>query len=195
MFLYLVRDCLQQDGEVSVPCRGLTCFYYDEDPYENCGKSFRPLSGSYMFLWICKCVWHHIQVVSVPCRGLTCFYSTLNYLPSRCHVSVPCRGLTCFYGGIKNEKLSVNLFPSPVGVLHVSIYKIENVSNSGVCFRPLSGSYMFLCGSVRPHRRYGWVSVPCRGLTCFYPAFCNALISRITQCICGWNNKCRKCIR
>ena len=37
------------------------------------------------------------------------------------------------------------MFPSPVGVLHVSIKMLIKVKNHYIeCFRPLSGSYMFL---------------------------------------------------
>ena len=59
-------------------------------------------------------------------------------------VSVPCRGLTCFYDEHRNIKEDEFWFPSPVGVLHVSIGKtgrVEEITD---------------------------VSVPCRGLTCFY---------------------------
>ena len=61
----------------------------------------------------------------------------------------------------KQKRVFVALFPSPVGVLHVSIKELT------------------------AKEKLMLVSVPCRGLTCFYPAFCNALISRLTQCICG----------
>ena len=51
------------------------------------------------------------------------------------HVSIR---LTTYHG------ISQSVFPSPVGVLHVSIKSDNWITNKEACFRPLSGSYMFL---------------------------------------------------
>ena len=45
------KEVEKNDSKVSVPCRGLTCFYvHNEKAEDKDYESFRPLSGSYMFL-------------------------------------------------------------------------------------------------------------------------------------------------
>ena len=93
---------------------------------------------------------------------------------------------------LKYIEKSQKQFPSPVGVLHVSIVICHATDFLKDGFRPLSGSYMFLLGMTNYEKyrdefpspvgvlhvsimryssefssRYA-VSVPCRGLTCFY---------------------------
>ena len=117
---YMYQKILMvQNTIVSVPCRGLTCFYPSI-------PSIAP-----------------IFIVSVPCRGLTCFYKWRYKMKLIIIISVPCRGLTCFYHNNRSRAVMFK-FPSPVGVLHVSMMPPFLFRRLLKCFRPLSGSYMFL---------------------------------------------------
>ena len=96
-FYVIIDQIFEIIDKVSVPCRGLTCFYRPATMEEIVRRCFRPLSGSYMFLCYIDCYFNGREMVSVPCRGLTCFYK-------------PRQG----------QRTNI-AFPSPVGVLHVSI--------------------------------------------------------------------------
>ena len=163
---------MQKIKRVSVPCRGLTCFYANDalsdEKNPKVSVPCRGLTCFYSFVTIYS---RFETAVSVPCRGLTCFYSNglqdmegvWSFRPlsgsymflCRCllherrwrNVSVPCRGLTCFYSDDFRTKLEAAYgFPSPVGVLHVSIIVVILIIRIALrSFRPLSGSYMFLC--------------------------------------------------
>ena len=153
---------------VSVPCRGLTCFYMICTLKYSHIKMFPSPVGVLHVSIKLESAYGIEGSVSVPCRGLTCFYLNDATFDSGSSVSVPCRGLTCFYGdnkmiatnsmmfpspvGVLHVSICLLLpqavvtypFPSPVGVLHVSIWTFMLMKNMAMSFRPLSGSYMFL---------------------------------------------------
>ena len=145
--MFLLNRCTFVHNQlfVSVPCRGLTCFYLCR--FSNlfrCSVSV-PCRGLTCFYGSLKISSIITGIVSVPCRGLTCFYDDQTGEIVPCSpVSVPCRGLTCFYMIADAVVARLFSFPSPVGVLHVSIDLMQFTEDGFP------------------------VSVPCRGLTCFY---------------------------
>ena len=106
-------------------------------------QSFRPLSGSYISQYIKEnAEVHQFAAVSVPYRGATFLNHTANTLNK-----------------------STPQFPSPIGELHFSIYRVSRLKVWNGCFRPLSGSYISQWRANVHTDRTGPVSVPYRGAT------------------------------
>ena len=123
--------------------------------------------------------------VSVPCRGLTCFYSLQCIAVIICSFPSPVGVLHVSMDEDLRMAFTSAMFPSPVGVLHVSIGSSTEKEMVNKFPSPVGVLHVSIRRGGIKMKGIKEVSVPCRGLTCFYPAFCNALISRLTQCICG----------
>ena len=133
---------------VSVPCRGSISFYSTFFWIIPTKISFCPLSGFYEFLWNRKRPARDLGLVSVPCRGSISFYEyDDNGSVEASEVSVPCRGSISFYWDIEVMKRVADAFPSPVGVLWVSMGLQMCSWKTACCFRPLPGFCEFLCRS------------------------------------------------
>ena len=107
---YDITDAQEREAIiiVSVPCRGLIGFYCSATsiiPRMRC--SFRPLSGSYRFLYCHHTGYDAIDAVSVPCRGLIAIFKS-NRKNAKC-VSVPCRGLIGFYRNWQMNKTMIKV--------------------------------------------------------------------------------------
>ena len=111
------------------------------------------------------------------------------------HVSVPCRGLTCFYADVYFTNEDDEMFPSPVGVLHVSIKERKPKGENKMFPSPVGVLHVSMVD-------YGlfevWdrVSVPCRGLTCFYSddfrtnrEMRNFVMSKLKNAILNWQKQ------
>ena len=159
----------------SVPCRGSISFYQQKKQKSSAKYLFPSpvgvlwvsilqilknnnytveFSSPIGVLWVSIDGWDlsTCRVISVPCRGSISFYDPIEIIKDLLEISVPCRGSISFYQLLQTGRVPVETFPSPVGILWISICSNLYFNTSNNRFRPLSGFYEFL--SMTNYEKY-----------------------------------------
>ena len=144
-FIFENGICSDELRRVSVPCRGPFYFILSITIRIRTDICFRPLPGSFLF--------HRMTMT-----GLMNIWKK---------VSVPCRGLFYFITRLETVEKSVFKFPSPAGVFFISSMAVSWMNILILSFRPLPGAFLFHQSEAEAKLKELRVSVPCRGLFYF----------------------------
>ena len=109
-------------------------------------KSFRPLLGFFIFQFnTLICTGKRKSRVSVPYWGSLYFNLTDLFYSAYSHRFRPLLGFFIFQCELKEVNELYGMFPSPIGVLYISIIYTIAMQSLVLRFRPLLGFFIFQC--------------------------------------------------